>query len=163
MKPEVRRALAKEWLILMGVAIVATLCRAGWLYLKNKELDERWQSFQRSYDLWSGDEKRARESFREEHLRLLSIKDRIVELPKENEDLSIVFAQKMKSWATEQLQATAQDRLGYPHPRTTQGWIASATWAVEWSWLAYLALWVPRLTVGSIRLLRNSANKRDQP
>jgi hypothetical protein len=37
----------------------------------------------------------------------------------------------------------------------------AATWTVEWGWLAYLALWVPRLTVVSIRLLRNSANKRD--
>ena len=85
MKPEVRRALAKEWLILMAVAIAMTLYEVISLY--NSEYDV----------LLSG-------GSRDGYLR------------------------------------------------------EAAIWAVEWSWLVYLALWVPRLTVGSIRLLRTNSN-----
>jgi hypothetical protein len=80
-----------------------------------------------------------------------------------DEDWMTAYLKNKKEECIEKLNSIAQDRFGYPNPRTTQGWIASATWAVEWSWLAYLGLWVPRLTVGSIRLLRNSANKSNQP
>ena len=161
MKPEVRRALAKEWLILMAVAFVATLCRAGWLYCVNDQFDKTTEELRRDCMEWS---KSAADSSKRviEHRSQLQSNGLSILIPKD-EDSMTAYLKNKKEECIEKLNNVAQDRLGYPHPRTTQGWIASATWAVEWSWLAYLALWVPRLTVSSIRLLRNSANKTARP
>ena len=163
MKPEVRRALAKEWLILMAIVIAVTLGRAGWLYSVNVQLDHAGEALWRKYAEWGSYEKEVRQFFKESYSKWQDPKNRIGDLPKENEDPNVIFAREQKDNCMGEIKILQQNLSSHPDPRTTQGWIASATWAVEWSWLVYLALWVPRLTVGSIRLLRNSANKTAHP
>jgi hypothetical protein len=74
----------------------------------------------------------------------------------------VIIWRELKEEYQKKLQVAQQQLLMYEDPTTSKGGISAATWAVAWSWLAYLGLWAPRLTVGSIRLLRNSANKIDQ-
>lgn len=178
MKPEVRRALAREWLILMAVAIVMTLCRAGWLYCKNKELEHNEYVAKEVSENAARTELKLKEDHKKmqrddlervlqnakEGLSDQAHVDRVLrEMSKEDESYGVVLYRELKEEYQKKLQGAQRELLVYPSPATSKGVISAATWAVAWSWLAYLGLWAPRLTVGSIRLLRNSANKRDQP
>jgi hypothetical protein len=158
MKPEVRRALAKEWLILMTIALVVTFCRVGWFYYKNNEIERRFRVHQIEYELPTI-----------EDLKWELIKADLEGNTKEAKAFADAIRQmqaqpsqaptkSMKELAGKKMEAANYERWEYPSPLTKQFWSVSATWAVEWSWLAYLALWVPRLTVSSIRLLRTNSN-----
>lgn len=150
MKPEVRRALAKEWLILMTVALVVTFCRAGWFSYKNDEIERRFRVHQIAYDF----------APTIEELSGALVKADAAGNTKDAKALAdaIRQMQAQKEVAGHYKVAADRERMKYPSPLTEQFWSVSANWAVEWSWLAYLALWVPRLTVSSIRLLRTNSN-----
>jgi hypothetical protein len=148
MKPEVRRALAKEWLILIGVALVVTFCRAGWFFYKNDEIERRFSVHQIAYDF---------DPIIEE------LRGAFVKADAAGKDTKALADAIRKEQAQKEVAgyyrvAADRERIKYPSPLTKQFWSVSATWAVEWSWLVYLALWVPRLTVNSIRLLRTNSN-----
>ena len=160
MKPEVRRALAKEWLILMAVATVATLCRAGWLYYKNKELKSNESAAEWVSENAAENESMCRGLYRKHTATSIEL---LRETPTEDQDTSVIIWRELKEEYQKKLQVAQQELFIYQDPTTLKGGISAATWAVEWSWLAYLGLWVPRLTVGSIRLLRNSETKTAQP
>ena len=150
MKPEVRRAFAKEWLILMAIALVVTFSRVGWFFYKNDEIERRFAyDFAPIIEELSGHLVKADAAGNTKDAKALADAIRQTQTQKEVAGFYKVAADR--------------ERMKYPSPLTKQFWSVSATWAVEWSWLAYLGLWVPRLTVGSIRLLSNSANKTTQP
>lgn len=144
MKPEVRRALAKEWITLMSVAVLIIPLRVGWIWKTRAELNREWSEKAEEHDNW--------ETF--EHTGTLGT------FRRDPFDPQIT---RLKEKSKREITSIKISLENYPSPRTKECWIASATWAVEWSWLVYLALWVPRLTVSSIRLLRNSVNKTAQP
>lgn len=144
MKPEIKRVLAREWLILMGLIVISFFTIDAKISEEfNKILSEKRKSvdaeiaspYQRLVLVMPGE--KAPSISHEEYLRLKGIRDHNLELNFEKNRLSLLNTQKEEYWAT---------RLN----------------CLPWAGVAYFGLWVVRATAGAVGMLFGRREERGE-